>query len=79
MASQHWLSQHPGLDSMLQAVKEHKKAVQDTCPSAQMYSDGSNGQRTNVCCEKEVARSLQAQMTGKVEGQERLDNRPGLT
>ena len=34
-----WFSQHPGLDSMLEAVRIHKEAVQDTCPPAQMYSE----------------------------------------
>ena len=34
-----WLRQHPGLDSMLEAVRIHREAVQDTCPPAQMYSE----------------------------------------
>ena len=49
-----WFSEHPGLDSMLQAVKKHRKAVQDTCPQLKctVTCHGSNGQRTDVCCEK---------------------------
>ena len=46
-----WFSQHPGLDSMLEAVRiHHKEAVQDTCPRAQMYSElnGSIGTKTDV-------------------------------
>ena len=36
-----WFSQHPGLGSMLEAVRIHREAVQDTCPPAQMYSERS--------------------------------------
>ena len=34
-----WFRQYPGLDSMLEAVRIHRDAVQDTCPPAQMYSE----------------------------------------
>ena len=34
-----WFRQHPGLDSMLEAVRIHREAVQDTCPPAQMCSE----------------------------------------
>ena len=34
-----WFRQHPGLDSMLEAVRIQREAVQDTCPPAQMHSE----------------------------------------
>ena len=34
-----WFSQHPGLDAMLEAVRIHREAVQDTCPPAAMYTE----------------------------------------